>query len=97
MTEPLYDARTFWELVTARAALSPEHPMLIDTAGRTLTFGELASRAERVAAGFHDLGVREGTTVSWQLPTRDRDDRRVRGAVPARSGAEPDHPHLPRT
>ncbi|MDQ1519101.1 MAG: cyclohexanecarboxylate-CoA ligase [Actinomycetota bacterium] len=70
MTEPLYDARTFWELVSRRAAVAPDHPMLIDTADRTVTFGEFAKWAERVAAGFAALGVREGTTVSWQLPTR---------------------------
>jgi cyclohexanecarboxylate-CoA ligase len=70
MTESLYDARTFWELVSRRAAASPDHPMLIDTAERSITFGEFAQRAERVAAGFHELGVREGSTVSWQLPTR---------------------------
>jgi acyl-CoA synthetase (AMP-forming)/AMP-acid ligase II len=70
MTETLYDARTFWELVSRRADASPDQPMLIDTADRTITWGEFAQRAERVAAGFHDLGVREGTTVSWQLPTR---------------------------
>jgi acyl-CoA synthetase (AMP-forming)/AMP-acid ligase II len=70
MTENLYDARTFWDLVSRRAAASGDHPMLIDTSGRTITFGEFAARAERVAAGFHALGVREGSTVSWQLPTR---------------------------
>jgi cyclohexanecarboxylate-CoA ligase len=70
MTENLYDARTFWDLVSRRAAASADHPMLIDPSGRTITFGEFAGRAERVAAGFHALGVREGTTVSWQLPTR---------------------------
>jgi cyclohexanecarboxylate-CoA ligase len=70
MTENLYDARTFWDLVSRRAAASADHPMLIDTAGRTVTFGEFAAQVERVAAGFHALGVREGSTVSWQLPTR---------------------------
>jgi cyclohexanecarboxylate-CoA ligase len=70
MTETLYDARTFWDLVARRAAASPDQPMLIDTADRTITWGEFARQAERVAAGFHALGVREGTTVSWQLPTR---------------------------
>src|SRR4051794_22965743 len=70
MTENLYDARTFWDLVSRRAAASAEHPMLIDTAGRTVTFDEFAAQVERVAAGFHALGVREGSTVSWQLPTR---------------------------
>jgi acyl-coenzyme A synthetase/AMP-(fatty) acid ligase len=69
-TQTLYDARTFWDLVSRRAELAAGQPMLIDTADRTLTFGEFAARAERVAAGFQDLGVREGDTVSWQLPTR---------------------------
>jgi cyclohexanecarboxylate-CoA ligase len=70
MTDTLYDARTFWDLVSRRAASTPDQPMLIDTADRTITFGEFANRAEQVAAGFHALGVREGDTVSWQLPTR---------------------------
>jgi acyl-CoA synthetase (AMP-forming)/AMP-acid ligase II len=70
MTAPLYDARTFWELVERRAAASPDHPMLIDTAERTITYGEFRTRAERAAAGFHALGIREGSHVSWQLPTR---------------------------
>jgi cyclohexanecarboxylate-CoA ligase len=69
-TSDLHDARTFWELLTRRAAASPDHPMLIDADGRSVTFGEVAARAERAAAGFHAMGVREGTTVSWQLPTR---------------------------
>ena len=30
----------------------------------------MAGWAERVAAGFHALGVREGAAVAWQLPTR---------------------------
>ncbi len=70
MTGNLFGARTFWDLCTQRAAASPDHPMLIDASDRTVTFGAFVERAERVAAGFHDLGVREGTTVSWQLPTR---------------------------
>jgi acyl-coenzyme A synthetase/AMP-(fatty) acid ligase len=44
--------------------------MLFDAADRRVTFGEFADWAERVAAGFHALGVLAGTTVSWQLPTR---------------------------
>jgi acyl-CoA synthetase (AMP-forming)/AMP-acid ligase II len=35
-----------------------------------LTYGELRTAAERVAAGLHDRGVGEGTAFSWQLPTR---------------------------
>ncbi|MFB6618878.1 class I adenylate-forming enzyme family protein [Streptomyces sp. NPDC056367] len=66
---------TLWELVARRAALSPDTTVLIEAAedpaaDRTLTFGELRDRAERVAAGLYDMGVRRGTVVAWQLPTR---------------------------
>ncbi|WP_329540854.1 class I adenylate-forming enzyme family protein [Streptomyces sp. NBC_01358] len=60
---------TFWELIERRAALTPERPFLIQD-DRTLTFGELRTRAERVAAGLYAVGVRPGTVVAWQLPTR---------------------------
>ncbi len=63
-------AATMWELVTRRAALTPDAPVLLDEAGRRLTFGEFAAQAERTAAGLHALGVRPGATVAWQLPTR---------------------------
>ncbi len=70
MNEGLYDARTFWELLTRRVAATPDLPMLLDENDRRVTFGEAAAWAERVAAGFHALGVREGAAVAWQLPTR---------------------------
>lgn len=60
---------TFWELVERRAVLTPDRPFLIQD-DRTLTFGELRDRGERVAAGLWELGVRPGTVVAWQLPTR---------------------------
>ncbi|MFG2622931.1 class I adenylate-forming enzyme family protein [Streptomyces sp. NPDC048507] len=68
-------AATLWELVARRAALTPDAPVLIEAApdpadDRTLTFGQLRERAERVAAGLYDKGVRPGTVVAWQLPTR---------------------------
>ncbi|GGP81761.1 MULTISPECIES: AMP-binding protein [Streptomyces] len=62
-------SRTFWELIGARAALTPDRPVLLQEE-RTLTFGELRDRAERVAAGLYGMGVRAGTVVAWQLPTR---------------------------
>ncbi|MCX4762980.1 AMP-binding protein [Streptomyces sp. NBC_01275] len=65
----LDSARTLWDLLARRAALSPDRPVLLQD-DRSLTFGELHDRAERVAAGLHDLGVRPGTVVAWQLPTR---------------------------
>ncbi|MFJ2583695.1 class I adenylate-forming enzyme family protein [Streptomyces sp. NPDC087538] len=60
---------TFWELVERRAGLTPDRPFLIQD-DRTLTFGELRGRGERVAAGLWEMGVRPGTVVAWQLPTR---------------------------
>ncbi|GGS15221.1 AMP-binding protein [Streptomyces parvus] len=62
-------SRTFWELIEARTALTPDRPVLLQEE-RTLTFGELRDRAERVAAGLYGMGVRAGTVVAWQLPTR---------------------------
>ncbi|MFG2604001.1 class I adenylate-forming enzyme family protein [Streptomyces sp. NPDC048514] len=61
--------RTLWELVDRRARLTPERPVLLQ-GDRTLTFGALRERAERVAAGLYGMGVRSGTVVAWQLPTR---------------------------
>ncbi|MDQ1046481.1 class I adenylate-forming enzyme family protein [Streptomyces sp. V4I2] len=65
----LSSARTLWDLVTRRADLTPDRPVLLQEE-RALSFGELRNRAERVAAGLYDLGVRPGTVVAWQLPTR---------------------------
>ncbi|WP_282794034.1 AMP-binding protein [Streptomyces sp. CC224B] len=66
---------TLWELIDRRAALTPGAPVLIQAAAdpaadRTLTFGGLRERCERVAAGLYERGVRPGTVVAWQLPTR---------------------------
>ena len=66
----LQDAPTFWELVARRAAMSPDALMFVDERDRRITFGEFRDRAERVAAGLHDLGITPGTSVTWQLPTR---------------------------
>ncbi|MFF7185000.1 class I adenylate-forming enzyme family protein [Streptomyces sp. NPDC008222] len=62
-------SRTLWELAARRAALTPDRPVLLQ-GERSLSFGELCTRAERVAAGLYGLGVRPGTVVAWQLPTR---------------------------
>ncbi|HTU39160.1 MAG TPA: AMP-binding protein [Acidimicrobiales bacterium] len=68
-SETLTGARTMWELVDRRAAASPDHPMLIAADGETVTFGAFRDRAERLAAALFEMGVTEGTVVSWQLPT----------------------------
>ncbi|MGX9890661.1 class I adenylate-forming enzyme family protein [Streptomyces sp. NPDC002276] len=65
----LSSARTLWELVVRRAESTPDRPVLLQD-DRALTFGELRDRSERVAAGLYDMGVRPGTVVAWQLPTR---------------------------
>ncbi|MFD5424303.1 class I adenylate-forming enzyme family protein [Streptomyces sp. NPDC127084] len=62
-------SRTLWELIDRRAALTPDRPVLIQE-DRGLTFGELRDGCERVAAGLYGIGVRPGTVVAWQLPTR---------------------------
>ncbi|GAQ62679.1 class I adenylate-forming enzyme family protein [Streptomyces scabiei] len=62
-------SRTLWELLDRRAGLTPDRPVLLQD-DRSLSFGELRARAERVAAGLYDRGVRPGTVVAWQLPTR---------------------------
>ncbi|MEU2154618.1 AMP-binding protein [Streptomyces sp. NPDC019396] len=62
-------SRTLWELIDRRAALTPDRPALIQD-DRRMGFGELRDGCERVAAGLHALGIRPGTVVAWQLPTR---------------------------
>ena len=70
MSEQIYDARTFWELFERRVELSADKKMLIDDSDRSLTFSEVKEKAEKAAVGFMELGVREGTPITWVLPTR---------------------------
>ncbi|MFF4400362.1 class I adenylate-forming enzyme family protein [Streptomyces sp. NPDC001480] len=65
----LSSVRTMWELVDRRARLTPDRPVLLQD-DRTLSFAGLRDGAERVAAGLYGMGVRPGTVVAWQLPTR---------------------------
>ncbi len=65
----LGSSRTLWELIERRAELTPDRPVLLQ-GDRVLTFGALRERCERVAAGLYGMGVRAGTVVAWQLPTR---------------------------
>ena len=66
----LLEAPTIWELVRRRAERSGGRTMLLDTAGRRVSFAEFAEQAEAVAAGLQSLGIGPGTQVTWQLPTR---------------------------
>lgn len=65
----LSSSRTLWDLVARRADLTPDRPVFLQD-DRALSFGGLRDRAERVAAGLYGMGVRPGTVVAWQLPTR---------------------------
>jgi acyl-CoA synthetase (AMP-forming)/AMP-acid ligase II len=63
------DAGSLWELIERRAAETPDAVLAVDEDQRTMTYGEYRDAAERAAAGLAELGVGEGTPVSWQLPT----------------------------
>jgi cyclohexanecarboxylate-CoA ligase len=63
------DAGSLWELIERRVAATPDAVLAIDEDQRTTTYREYRDAAERAAAGLAELGVGEGTPVSWQLPT----------------------------
>jgi acyl-CoA synthetase (AMP-forming)/AMP-acid ligase II len=60
---------SLWDLVERRVAATPDGVLAIDEHDRSLTFAEYKEAAQRAAAGLQELGVGEGTNVSWQLPT----------------------------
>jgi acyl-CoA synthetase (AMP-forming)/AMP-acid ligase II len=63
-------ADRLWLLVEQRASLSPDRIFLVDTYGRSVTFGAFRATAERVAAGLQqEHGIGDGRRVAWQLPT----------------------------
>jgi acyl-CoA synthetase (AMP-forming)/AMP-acid ligase II len=66
---PNVDGGSLWELVEARAAATPDALAAVDEDGRTLTWAEAKTEAERAAAGLARLGIGAGDVVSWQLPT----------------------------
>jgi cyclohexanecarboxylate-CoA ligase len=70
MSEKLLEAPTIWELVRRRAEISGDAPMLLDPAGRRVSWRQLEALAESAAAGLLGQGIGPGTTVTWQLPTR---------------------------
>ena len=60
---------SLWDLVEQRAAATPDAAFGIDENERSLTFLEYRDACNRAAAGLAELGITEGTNVSWQLPT----------------------------
>src|SRR5690242_6061868 len=87
----LDDARSIWELVERRVEATPDRVMLYD-GDRATTFAQYRDQAERPAAGLMGLGVSEGVSVSWQLPTWT--ESAVIVAALCRLGAVP-NPMLP--
>ena len=67
--EPLV-ADGIWQLVRIRAERTPDRVLITDEHDGVLTFGELRERAEAVAAGLFELGLRPGDVAAWQLPSR---------------------------
>ena len=70
MSEKLLEAPTIWELVRRRADISGDAPMLLDPAGRRVSWTQCAALVERTAAGLQVQGIGPGAKVTWQLPTR---------------------------
>jgi cyclohexanecarboxylate-CoA ligase len=70
MSDKLLEAPTIWELARRRAEISGDAPMLLDPAGRRVSWREFAALAERTAAGLLAQGIGPGAKVTWQLPTR---------------------------
>ena len=63
------DRTSAWDLFELTATAMPER-VAVDAEGERLTFAELASRAETMAAGLRARGVRLGSMVGICLPRR---------------------------
>jgi len=63
-------ARGLWELIEWRAEATPDALCCLDESGRRLSFAEYRDSALRAAAGLRNLGLGEGSPVTWVLPTR---------------------------
>jgi non-ribosomal peptide synthetase component E (peptide arylation enzyme) len=62
-----WGAETFHAILARRAAVHPDRVAIVDR-GRRITYGELKTRVDRVAAGLGALGIRRGDVVTIQLP-----------------------------
>ena len=60
---------TLWARVEAAAERWPDAELLVSRQDDRATFAEYHSRAEVMAAGLYEMGVRPGDVVSWILPT----------------------------
>src|SRR2546427_1992106 len=58
---------TFGTVLARRASAPPDRVAIVDR-GRRVTYGELKTRIDRVAAGLDALGIEAGDVVTIQLP-----------------------------
>ena len=66
----MLEGRTLWELIDKRVEATPDALLGVDEDMRTLSFAELATEAERAAAGLANYGVKEGSVVDhWERCT----------------------------
>ncbi|MFD7654454.1 amino acid adenylation domain-containing protein [Actinosynnema sp. NPDC059797] len=89
-----HDDRDLVELFRERVALDPDRTAVTD-AGRELTYRELLTDAERVAAGLLARGVRPGDLVGVQLPRGLDQVRAVLGVLCAGAAYLPLDPAAP--
>jgi non-ribosomal peptide synthetase component E (peptide arylation enzyme) len=62
-----WGSETFYAILSARAAAHPDRIAIVDR-GRRVSYAELKTRVDRVAAGFAALGIGSGDVVTIQLP-----------------------------
>jgi cyclohexanecarboxylate-CoA ligase len=66
----MLEAGTLWELIEARAALTPDALLAVDELGRELSFAAYRDQVLVAAAGLAaDHGIGAGDVITWQLPT----------------------------
>jgi non-ribosomal peptide synthetase component E (peptide arylation enzyme) len=62
-----WSSETFYTVLAARALAHPDRVAIVDR-GRRVTYAELKTRVDRVAAGLAALGIGAGDVVTIQLP-----------------------------
>src|SRR6058998_3090230 len=62
-----WGSETFSTILARRASAHPDRVAIVDR-GRRVTYGELKTRVDRVAAGLGALGIEAGDVVTIQLP-----------------------------
>src|SRR6059036_3758137 len=63
-----WGSETFGTILARRASAHPDRVAIVDR-GRRVTYGELTTRVDRVAAGLGALGIEAGDVVTIQLPS----------------------------